>query len=107
MCKSIYFAGPDSMALEVATSATAIDPEQWIDPAVLAKAGISDSEAARFKAPAAYAGPSPVPQPPYDPAKPHMPYPDAAYRRMIAMPDDVLTKRSSFAEPPVKLARHS
>ncbi|MCC6918113.1 MAG: VOC family protein [Alphaproteobacteria bacterium] len=102
MCKSIYFAGPDNMALEVATSAAAIDPEQWIDPAVLAKAGISDSEAAGFKAPAPYSGPSPVPQPPYDAAKPHMPYPDAVYRKMIALPDEVLTKRSSFAEPPVK-----
>ena len=37
-------------------------------PAVLAKAGSSADEARRFKAPAAYEGPSPVPQPPYDPS---------------------------------------
>ena len=59
MCKSIYFAGPDHMTLEVATSHEAIDPKAWIDPAVLAKAGIDAAEAARFKAPAAYAGPTP------------------------------------------------
>ncbi|MDX2170899.1 MAG: VOC family protein, partial [Deltaproteobacteria bacterium] len=45
MCVSIYFAGPDQMTLEVATSAVPVDPKQWIDPAVLEKAGISPGEA--------------------------------------------------------------
>ena len=40
MCRSIYFAGPDQMTLEVACSTEAIDPARWIDPAELAKAGI-------------------------------------------------------------------
>lgn len=102
MCKSIYFAGPDHMALEVATSQVAVDPKRWIDPAVLEKAGISKEEAARFTAPAAYTGPSPVPQPPYDPAKPHMTYPEAIYKRMLAMPDEAVTGATSYAEPPVK-----
>lgn len=101
MCKSIYFAGPDHMTLEVATSAAAIDPARWIDPAVLAKAGISEAEAQRFKAPAAYAGPSPVPQPAFDESKPHMPYPREAYLKMIAVPDELLGKMASYAEPPV------
>jgi len=70
MCKSIYFAGPDHMTLEVATPGNRIDPDLWIDPAVLAKAGIDAAEAARFKAPAPYTGPSPVPQPAYDASKP-------------------------------------
>jgi catechol 2,3-dioxygenase-like lactoylglutathione lyase family enzyme len=101
MCKSIYFAGPDQMTLEVATSQTAIDPDRWIDPAVLAKAGISAEEAARYRAPAPYSGPSPVPQPAYDAAKPHMAYPPEMYLKMLAVPDDVLTKTASYAEPPV------
>ncbi len=101
MCKSIYFAGPDHMTLEVATSAAAIDPARWIDPAVLQKAGISQEEAQRFKAPAAYAGPSPVPQPAFDESKPHMPYPREAYLKMIAVPDELLGKMASYAEPPV------
>ena len=49
MCQSIYFAGPDQLTLEVACSEVGIDPARWIDPAVLAKAGISAEEAARFK----------------------------------------------------------
>ena len=40
MCKSIYFAGPDNLTLEVAASAAPIDPALWTDPAVLSKAGI-------------------------------------------------------------------
>jgi catechol 2,3-dioxygenase-like lactoylglutathione lyase family enzyme len=102
MCQSIYFAGPDQMTLEVATSDVAIDAQQWIDPAVLAKAGISADEAARFKAPAAYEGPSPVPQPAYDPEKPHMVYPEKVYRKILATPDDVVTKTASYATAPVR-----
>lgn len=101
MCKSIYFAGPDRMTLEVATSSETLDPEVWIDPAVLAKAGISAEEAARFKAPAAFTGASPVPQPPYDPAKPHMAYPPEVYQQLLATPDEVLTKAASYTAPPV------
>ena len=101
MCQSIYFAGPDHMTLEVATSAAAVDPQRWIDPAVLAKAGISAAEAARFTAPPAYEGPSPVPQPAYDPAMPHMVYPQEIYRKILATPDEVVTKTASYATPPV------
>jgi len=101
MCQSIYFAGPDQMTLEVATPGKPLDPNHWVDPAVLAKAGISDVEAARFKAPTAYAGPSPVPQPPYDPAKPHMAYPPKAYQQMLSTPDEVVLAAGSFTDPPV------
>ncbi len=100
-CHSIYFAGPDNMALEVAASKMKIDPDRWIDPAVLAKAGISAEEAARYRAPAPYQGPSPVPQPAYDPAKPHMTYPKEAYMRMLAVPDEVIAAMSAHTEPPV------
>jgi catechol 2,3-dioxygenase-like lactoylglutathione lyase family enzyme len=100
LCQSIYFAGPDQMTLEVATSAVAIDPRAWIDSAVLATAGISAEEAARFTAPAAYAGPSPVPQPEYDPQKPHMVYPAETYRKILALPDEVVTRTASHPVPP-------
>lgn len=103
MCQSIYFAGPDQMTLEVATSAQPIDPARWVDPEVLARLGVTPEEAARFKAPADYQGPSPVAQPPYSPDKPHMAYPEKAYQKLISLPDDVLSAASSFAEPPVKL----
>jgi catechol 2,3-dioxygenase-like lactoylglutathione lyase family enzyme len=104
MCKSIYFAGPDSMTLEIATSDVAIDAERWIDPTVLAKAGISAEEVERFCAPAAYDGPSPVAQPAYDPGKPHMVYPKEVYLKILAAPDEVITKNASYAEPPVPAA---
>jgi hypothetical protein len=101
MCQSIYFAGPDQMTLEVATSDAAIDAERWIDPAVLARAGISAEDAERFCAPPAYEGPRPVSQPPYDPAQPHMVYPKEVYLKILATPDEVITKTASYAEPPV------
>jgi len=101
MCKSIYFAGPDQMTLEVATSEKALDPSVWIDTAVLAKAGISPEEAERYKAPTAYAGPSPVPQPSYDPEKPHLVYPQEIYENLLRTPDEVLTKMASYTAPPV------
>ncbi|HPU16163.1 MAG TPA: VOC family protein, partial [Polymorphobacter sp.] len=101
MCKSIYFAGPDQMTLEVAAPGTPIDPQHWIDPTTLEKAGISAAEAARFSNPAPYAGPSPVPQPAFDPAKPHMAYPRDTYLKMLQVSDDVITASASFTEPPV------
>lgn len=102
MCRSIYFAGPDQMTLEVATSHEPIDPKSWIDPAVLAKAGISDAEAARFRSPAPYEGPSPVPQPDYDPTKPHMAYPKELYLQMLKAPDEAIAAAASYRDPPVK-----
>ena len=101
MCRSIYFAGPDQMTLEVATSHEAINPKLWIDPAVLAKAGINAEEANRFKAPSAYEGASPVAQPAYDPTKPHMAYPPETYQQMLKVPDEVITKSASYTAPPV------
>lgn len=102
MCQSIYFAGPDQLTLEVAFSAHAIDPKRWVDPAVLAKAGISADEAARFIAPDEYAGAGgTVAQPAYDPAQPHMAYPEAVYRQMIGAPDAAIAAMASYAEPPV------
>ena len=103
MCKSIYFAGPDHMTLEVATSSEALNPDEWIDPKIMQAAGINQSEGARYRAPEPYTGPSPVPQPVYDPAKPHLAYPEAKYREILATPDDVISIRPDYAEPPMKL----
>jgi catechol 2,3-dioxygenase-like lactoylglutathione lyase family enzyme len=103
MCRSIYFAGPDQMTLEVATSHEPINPDAWIDPSVLAKAGINGEEAARFCKPAAYTGPSPVAQPAYDPEKPHMAYPKEMYLQMLKAPDEAITAAGSYRDPPVKV----
>ncbi len=105
-CKSIYFAGPENLTLEVSTSeGQAIDAEAWIDPEVVALAGISADELKRFKTPASFVRPSlPVPQPAFDPDKPHMALPPAAYRALFGVSDEQTHARMSETEPPVKLA---
>ena len=102
MCQSIYFAGPEGLTLEVATSEVAIDADVWIDPDVVERAGISAEELERYKHPEPFTpDDTPVAQPPIDPTKPHMHYPPHDYERMMTIPDDVLTAAASFAEPPV------
>jgi len=104
-CQSIYFAGPENLSLEISTSRAAIDPRAWIDPEVVRLAGISEAELARYVAPAPYAGDGGrVPQPPYDPQKPHMVYPEPRYRQMLATPDGDYTRLRSQTTPPVKVA---
>lgn len=102
MCDSIYFAGPEGLVLEVATSAEPIDGDHWIDPEVVALAGISPDELRRFRSPAMFDQPaSPLPNPPIDPTKPHLKYPKEVYEALMSMPDEVLTERMSESVPPV------
>jgi len=105
MCKSMYFAGPEDLSLEIATSEKAIDGRAWVDPEVVGLAGISEEELERYRNPAPYEGEAgAVPQPPFDPEKPWMRgYPEAAYKAMIATPDEVILDRASETEPPVKV----
>ena len=64
---------------------------------------MTPEEAQRLIHPDTYAGEGgTVPQPPIDPAKPHQAMPDAAYRQIITLPDEVIWKMASYAEPPVK-----
>jgi catechol 2,3-dioxygenase-like lactoylglutathione lyase family enzyme len=107
MCQSIYFAGPEDLTLEIATSAEPIDARAWIDPEVVGLAGISAEELARYRKPAPFASRGgAVPQPPIDPEKPHQRgFPEDAYRRLMSMPDDELTKRLSESTPPVAVPR--
>lgn len=102
MCKSIYFAGPEGLTLEVATSHEPIDQRAWIDPEVVQLAGINAAELERYKRPADYADQGgKVAQPPYDPAKPHMQYPPAVYEQILKMSDEDVCAASSVTEPPV------
>ena len=48
-CKSIYFAGPENLSLELSFSTEPINAEAWIDPEVVALAGIDADELARYK----------------------------------------------------------
>ena len=106
MCKSMYFAGPEGLTLEIATSEEAIDQRAWIDPEVVELAGISAEELERFKRPAEYADQKgQVPQPAYDPSKPHMVYPEAVYQQVLKLSDEEMHARSSMTEPPVAVER--
>jgi len=104
MCRSIYFAGPESLTLEIATSDAPLEPRAWIDPDTVAAAGISPEELARYRSPAAlepHGGR--VAQPPVDPARPHLAYPDEVYRAMVEMSDEEIGAAASHADPPVTL----
>jgi len=105
-CKSIYFAGPENLSLEISTSeGQAIDQRAWIDPEVVGLAGISADELERFKHPAAYQRPSsPVPQPPLDAPGPKLVMPPAAYARAMSATDAETFARASETTPPVTVA---
>ena len=101
MCRSIYFAGPEGLVLEVATSSEAIDADAWIDPEVLELYGISDAEVDRYRNPAAFEGMGgTVPQPPIDQTKPHLAYPAGDYAKIVQTPDDVILAHASHPDPP-------
>ncbi len=107
MCQSIYFAGPENLSLEVATSAAPIDDRAWIDPEVVALCGIDDGELASMRRPVEYrAEGGPVPNPPIDWSKPHMAFDDeASYVKLMSLPDEVITRKLSEPDPPVSVDR--
>ncbi len=107
MCVSVYFAGPENLSLELSYSNEPIDQEAWIDPEVVALAGINEEELARYKRPAAFedsGGEVPQPSVAGTPG-PHMTnYPDEGiYERIMGAPDEALL-HSVPNEPPVKKA---
>ncbi len=103
MCQSLYFAGPEGLCLEIATGGN-IDGNAWIDPEVVALAGINADELARYRQPADFARPDhPVAQPSPDPAKPNLVYPPAQYAAITRLPDEAFW-HSVDNEPPVKSA---
>lgn len=101
MCQSMYFAGPEGLALEVACG-PAIDADAWIDPEVQALAGITADELETYKSPTVFVRPeAPVSQPAYDATKPHLIYPGDRYRTVITLPDEAFWNSVS-SEPPVQ-----
>lgn len=105
LCTSIYFAGLEGLALELATDHQVEHPLTldgvWIDPEVVKLAGISDEELERFRNPVSYQSPDkPVPQPKYDESKPHLDYPMEMYKQRLDVPDEVITEAGSDTTPP-------
>ncbi|WP_088308229.1 VOC family protein [Novosphingobium sp. B 225] len=98
-CKSVYFAGPEHMTLEVSTFTTPVEPQVWIDRAMLAGLGLSEAEMEAMIAPPGLDGPGGLSQPAYDPAVPHLDYPQAQYERMLATPDSVFESLPAYPPP--------
>lgn len=100
-CKSIYFAGPEGLTLEVSFAVSKIDPKLWVDPAMLAECGISGAEAEAMLNPAPCNAASAVPQPAYDESKPQLAYPLDTLKAILGAPDEAITMQGSYNEPPV------
>jgi len=106
LCQSIYFAGPEDMALEVATS-DCDDPldtkGSWIDPEVVELAGISAEELERFRNPEPTVSQGgKVKQPSFDKSKPNLTMGNnLLYRLALMLPDSLTTKSNpEYAKPP-------
>ena len=100
-CKSIYFAGPEGLTLEVSYAVSAVDPAQWVDPAVLEECGISGDEAQAMLNPAPCLAGGVVAQPAYDETKPQLAYPVETLKAILSAPDAAITIQGSYNEPPV------
>jgi catechol 2,3-dioxygenase-like lactoylglutathione lyase family enzyme len=101
-CKSIYLAAPEGIMLEFSTSeGNAIDAEAWIDPEVMALAGINAEEVERYKQPAPFESKGGrVTQPKPDPSKPLMDHPPND--RIWTMSDEDVLRKLSETTPPVR-----
>jgi len=104
MCHSIYFAGLENLSLEVSTSGAADAPLDsrgtWIDPEVVALAGIDKDELARYMSPAAYSNSGdPLPNPGVAADKPQMSSPDGVWEKIIAAPDEAVLNSVESAPP--------
>lgn len=104
MCYSIYFAGPEHLSLEISTShdvSAALDAKgTWIDPEVVALAGINQDELKRYMSPPAYQNDgAALPNPGIDPTKPQMTYRDGRLQQIVATPDDAVLNSVESAPP--------
>lgn len=100
-CKSIYFAGPEGLTLEVSTQMTPLEAVRWVDPKVVEACGISGEEAEAMMNPPPCTATEPVAQPAYDPAVPNMAYPPETLKAILSAPDAAITAQGSYNEPPV------
>jgi catechol 2,3-dioxygenase-like lactoylglutathione lyase family enzyme len=107
ICYSIYFAGPENLTLEIATSGGAPAPldhdATWVDPEVQGLAGISDEELARYITPESFDGQGgAVEQPAFDPSKPHPVMPPGVYEMVLATPEEVIVEQIGDETPPAR-----
>lgn len=104
MCESIYFAGPENLALELSYSNEPINQEAWIDPEVVGLLGIGEDELERFKTSRDFADEGgAIPQAAVDGPGPHMSnYPPGHYEAVMGLSDEQYLHMVTN-EPPVKV----
>ena len=99
----MYFAGPEGLSLEICVGSD-INASAWVDPKVRELCGIDEAEMESLKEPADFhSDESPLPNPEYDPSKPHMQYPPGVLEKMMAVPDEVVWEKFSETSPPVDI----
>jgi catechol 2,3-dioxygenase-like lactoylglutathione lyase family enzyme len=106
MCVSMYFAGPENLSLELSYSKEPIDQDAWIDPEVVALAGINAEELARYKRPAEFQDAAgSIAQPAATTPGPHMTNypPGVVYARVIGAPDAAMWNAVDN-KPPVQVS---
>ena len=102
--RSIYFAAPDNLSMEISTWARKLVPEAWIDPDIVKALDISEEELSRFKAPADYKDQGgTVKQPSLDPIKHHAVFEHQALKTVLEMSDDEVWNQLSTPNDPVQL----
>ena len=104
LCHSIYFAGPEHLMLEISTSQAATAPLDskgtWIDPEVVALAGINTEELAQYMAPKNYSNTgAPLPNPGIIADKPQMSYPEGVLEAIVNTPDEALLNSVDSTPP--------
>jgi len=101
--QSIYFAGPEGLALEVACGRD-IDGDLWVDADVQELCGISADELAALKSPSPYEQPAEaLAQPPKDPSKPQMWFGEEGLPEAVMdAPDEAIWADMSETTPPVE-----
>ena len=105
ICDSIYFAGPEDLSLEIATSERRSTAAPGSTPRSWRSRASPTEELARYRGPAPYHDRGgALPQPPLDKGKPYMRgWPPGIYERLLELSDDEFSERTSETEPPVRL----
>jgi len=100
-CKSIYFAGPENLTLEISTSeGSAINGDLWIDPQVVTLAGINAEELASLRRPKEFLGQRGSVEQPRDATRHFLP--PAMNEAWMSFSDQEFNEKIGDPTPPVR-----
>ena len=100
--RSLYFAAPDGITIEVCTNKNIKDKKRVENNAV-EKLGLSEQELFQLQNPEPYVSPAkPVQNVAADASAHKMAFPESQYNTMIRVPDDLITRALSDSLPPAQ-----